>query len=71
MLSAVTICPLAVVNDGQLTTSVPVPGWPFARYTVPSTVVVLNVCEWATLPKTIRHNSISNSPIIPLARKPL
>jgi hypothetical protein len=35
MLSAATSAPLAVVNDGQLTTTVPVAGAPFARYTVP------------------------------------
>jgi hypothetical protein len=44
VVSAATAWPAAVVNDGQLIDSVPAPGCPFARYTVPCTVVVLTAC---------------------------
>ncbi len=43
-MSAATAWPAAVVNDGQLIDNVPAPGCPFARYTVPCTVVVLTAC---------------------------
>src|ERR1700677_2437049 len=58
--SAATDCPAAVVNAGQLIASVPAPGWPFARYTVPCTVVVLTACPLAIAPGAIAsaHNTI-------------
>jgi len=62
ILSAVTNCPAAVVNEGQLTVRVPAPGLPFARYTVPCTVVVVNACAraiWAGTPT--RHTIATHS----------
>jgi hypothetical protein len=61
MLSAVINCPAAVVNDGQLTTNVPVAGLPFARYTVPWTVVVLTAA-WAVLSQPMTATAINNNP---------
>jgi len=52
-LPAVTAWPEAVVNAGQFTCSVPEPGDPFARYTVPCTVVVLIVCANAPSVKAV------------------
>ena len=46
---AATAWLLAVVNAGQLNCSVPEPGNPLARYTVPCTVVVVNPCAVAPL----------------------
>ena len=60
VVSAATAWPAAVVNDGQLIASVPAPGCPFARYTVPCTVVVLTACAIAVAVSTIasEHTAI-------------
>ena len=47
-----------VANAGQLNCSVPEPGVPFARYTVPCTVVVLIVCAAAFQTKTTAAKQI-------------
>jgi hypothetical protein len=41
------------VNDGQLIDNVPAPGCPFAKYTVPCTVVVLTACAIAVAASTV------------------
>ena len=76
ILSAATACPAAVVNEGQLINSVPAPGCPFAKNTVPDTVVVLTVCAIAVaasvvasthtvIPRAIRNHFsfMSSTPI--------
>jgi hypothetical protein len=47
-----------VENAGQLSCSVPEPGFPFAMYTVPCTVVVLIVCVAAFQTRTTAANQI-------------